>query len=767
MALESPGDHEARIDVGAVLAAVWARKLRIVLVTILLLAATYAILLFVPRQFESSAGILVEPRANAYTNATNQPVAATTGLAPGVVSSQIELLKSRDTLLKVIDSENLRSVPEFNTSGGGPLDLIFRLLGRSPSAKSIDETVLNNLLDRMTVIQERDSAIISVNVRSIDPELAARIANAVARAHVARRAELEVSDTADASVWLEAEIAKLTDRVAAAEGKVAAFKVENDLFEGANNTSLLDQQLSNIATQVTTAQERQTTAESRAKLIRGLIDAGQPIDGVPDVRESVVIQQLSQAKANLQGERAQKSATLLASHPTMQALDAQLAELARQINNEAARVADALDAQASIEAETVASLRDELARLKVTAGTATTETVQLEELQREAKAQRDLLESYLLRYRDAVSRSDSGSAFPDVRVITLAAATLTPASPKTSFILLAVGLVALALQIGSITFSELLSGRALRGADYQPQPKMFAPEAFAPEERWAEPQPEAAAAGADLEPAFLAPASDGRESDERQPFEPEAVESETVEPEAVDFTEATNLPAEAVPEPAQAVEADDIEIAEDAGELADTLAEPAMDAPVEELEGELDLDNLIADVALGRVRVVMLAAVTSHRDAVLVADILVADAARKGLSICRVDAGSGRNSVEPGITDLSAEHVSYGDVVHKGGREGLDEVPWGHLPVLDRRSTKPLTLVDALTDIYEVVVVLTGRVGMASALPVFAGIDCRLVLVAGDSSDVERIEAAEADVRALGYDLVQVIAAPALHAEVA
>src|SRR5690606_9617062 len=91
----------------------------------------------------------------------------------------------------------------------------------------------------------------------------------------------------------------------------------------------------------------------------------------------------------------------------------------------------------------------------------TIDTVALDGLEREAKAQRDLLEAYLLRYTEASSRVDANSTLPDVRVVSLAAPAVSPASPKSSLILLAVGLVSATLQIGAIIFGELLSGRAL------------------------------------------------------------------------------------------------------------------------------------------------------------------------------------------------------------------------------------------------------------------------------------------------------------------
>ena len=165
MTVESASAEDLRMDVAALLGALWARALRIVIVTVLLLVATYLVLMFVPKQYESVAGLLVEDRSNTYTQAATQ-TSGTTNSAISIdalLSSQIELIKSRDTLMAVIDSEKLRSVPEFNGSSVSPVTLLLRLVGRNPEPKSVDETVLQNLNERLTVVRERDSAVISIN----------------------------------------------------------------------------------------------------------------------------------------------------------------------------------------------------------------------------------------------------------------------------------------------------------------------------------------------------------------------------------------------------------------------------------------------------------------------------------------------------------------------------------------------------------------------------------------------------------------------------
>ncbi|RYE36640.1 MAG: hypothetical protein EOP21_14685, partial [Hyphomicrobiales bacterium] len=226
-------DDYMRMDPGGLWRAVWVRAPRIVLVTVLLLAVTFAILMFVPKTYESSASLLVEPRDSTYTRSATDTGAASSGSSvnsDALISSQIELIKSRDLLLEVVDSQKLRSVPEFSGTGFNPINTILALIGRKPEARSLDETVLANLSDRMTVIRERDSAVISVFVRSTDATLAAQIANAIATAHVKRRAEQSVTDTTDASVWLLGEIDKLRAKVKAAETSVANYKVEHNLY---------------------------------------------------------------------------------------------------------------------------------------------------------------------------------------------------------------------------------------------------------------------------------------------------------------------------------------------------------------------------------------------------------------------------------------------------------------------------------------------------------------------------------------------------------
>lgn len=695
--------EDARIDIGALTRAIVGRLPRIMLATLVLLALTFIVLSFQTRLYQSSASILVEPRS-----ASEQTSVVVTGNATGVVSSQIELIKSRDTLLSVIDQLDLRSVPEFNQGGVSPLRMIMQLFGRNASAPdSVDETVVRALSERLSVSQQGDSGIITVSVLSHDPQLAADITNAIAEAHVTRRAGLSIADTARTSDWLLNEIERLRASVVKAEGAVADFRVDNDLLVGQGTSSLLDQQLSTISGQISAARERRSTAEARAALIRRLIESGQPVEGLADVQSSPIIGQLSQEKARVQGELGQRSATLLPSHPTIRSLNGHVSAIDRQIRVESQRVAASLDAEAQIHADLETALRAQLDRAKSSAFTATRDTVTLASLEREAKAQRDLLEAYLLRYTEASSRVEANSALPDVRVVSVAAPSVTPASPKTTLVLVGVAIASIFVQIAIVAFSELMSGRALMSTS---------------------------------RPRQLDERNDVSFKSEREPgrhgYEPAA---------ALDVD--------------QAADAAQPTIADLEQQSGTTEPDPAS-IPMpkrRQVRRVVRYSDLVSDLAVGRTRLLLLADY-GEEDSRATAERLVGDALENGLSVALVDAGTGRPTDHPGLTDLSDGTVSFGDVVQNSPDNTFAEITWGRGTSLDGASTRPLTLVEALGDIYEVVVVLTGPVETRSTLPYFAPLGGRIVLIAGEQADVDHADNARRTLAKSGFAGAQIIA---------
>src|SRR5439155_14968446 len=165
---------------------------------------------------------------------------------------------------------------------------------------------------------------------------------------------------------------------------------------------------------------------------------------------------------------AQQSSTLLDNHPRIKELKAQITDLDRQIRDEAARLARSLENDARIAGARVESLQSSLDQLKVLAASTNGQDVELRAMEREAKAQRDLLESYLAKYREAAARDSLGAAPGDARIISRAVVSNTPFFPKKMPIVLIATLAMLFVSAGFITTGELLAGNVYRGVIAEP-----------------------------------------------------------------------------------------------------------------------------------------------------------------------------------------------------------------------------------------------------------------------------------------------------------
>src|SRR5262249_18876447 len=170
----------------------------------------------------------------------------------------------------------------------------------------------------------------------------------------------------------------------------------------------------------------------------------------------------SQQLATLRAQLAEQSSTLLDNHPRIKELKAQIAALDRQIRDEAQQTARSLENDASIAGGRVNQLQSSLDQLKQQAASSNGDDVQLRALDRDAKALRDLLESYLAKYREANARDSLGTMPTETRIISRALVSNTPYFPKKLPIVLIATLATLFIAAGFITTGELLGGNVYR-----------------------------------------------------------------------------------------------------------------------------------------------------------------------------------------------------------------------------------------------------------------------------------------------------------------
>ncbi|WFU76667.1 exopolysaccharide transport family protein [Bradyrhizobium sp. CB2312] len=453
------------IDLHALGAALARKRGWIIVPTVLALVASIAAVNLVTPRYKSEARILIDGRENVFLRPNSDRTEERQALDAEAVTSQVQLVLSRDLAREIIKKNKLAERPEFDPvlQGISPLKSLAALvgIGRDPFSMTPEERVLDAYYERLQAYAVDKSRVIVVEFQSADPDLAARVANSIADGYLVLQQDARQDQAKNASQWYAGRIDELRRNVSEAEAKAEDFRSKSSLFVGTNNTTLSNQQMGEVNTQLNNARALKADAEAKARLIREMLQSGKPIEA-SEVLNSESIRGPSQQRVQLRAQLAEQSSTLLGNHPRIKELKAQLADLDNQIRDEAAKIARSLENDARFASGRVQELSASLEQLKKQATSTNGQDVQLRALEREAKAQRDLLETYLAKYREANTRETIDTAPTDGRIISRAIVSNTPAYPKKLPIVLIATIATLLLSSGVVVTGELLRQTAPR-----------------------------------------------------------------------------------------------------------------------------------------------------------------------------------------------------------------------------------------------------------------------------------------------------------------
>ncbi|MBN9248853.1 MAG: lipopolysaccharide biosynthesis protein, partial [Hyphomicrobium sp.] len=324
------------------------RKSRsLVLLSLAAGCATFGVLTMMAPRYQSEAelAIVAKGTSNTFSDPRSAPWDSdlvTTRMDKEAINAHVRALQSPDLMQKIANDLKLNERREFNSALGpvDQLDAARRMvgIGGPRTGESERDRVMSAFRSRLEVYSPKESRFIGVRMTSLDPELAAKITNAITenyRASLAKQGETEIDDLQKV---LKAKIDKLSAEVADAETEIDRYRGKIDAFRSsAQNTGLNEQQMSDLTAELTRAKAARGEAEARAASAREMMKAGSA-DAVADVQKSPLIQNLVQQRVRIERQITELSATLLPGHPRMRQLKADLAGLKLQIDSEIGKI---------------------------------------------------------------------------------------------------------------------------------------------------------------------------------------------------------------------------------------------------------------------------------------------------------------------------------------------------------------------------------------------------------------------------------------------
>jgi capsular exopolysaccharide synthesis family protein len=260
---------------------------------------------------------------------------------PDFYQTQYELLKSRTLAERVAESLDLGSDDQ----------------DAAAAAKRSSAMIQGGT----TVEPVRNSKLVRLHFDSTDPELAARIVNALADAYIKSNLERRYNASADAKNFLEQRIVQVKAKLEDAEHKLYAHAREQGIIniDAKENQSLLAAQLQEKTQALAEAERQRLTAESIYRESRN--DGGH---GSSKILSDPVVQRLKGEKTKLELSYQEKIALFKPDYPAMVQLQEQIDQINAQIAAEIASVRSALDTDYQLALRKENMLKAEVANLK-------------------------------------------------------------------------------------------------------------------------------------------------------------------------------------------------------------------------------------------------------------------------------------------------------------------------------------------------------------------------------------------------------------------
>ncbi|MCX7322183.1 MAG: Wzz/FepE/Etk N-terminal domain-containing protein, partial [Hyphomicrobiales bacterium] len=172
------------LDLGALGRALMRKRMWVIVPTLIAAIGSAVLVNLITPRYKSESRILIDGRENIFLRPNGERSEERLSLDPEAVASQVQLVLSRDLAREVIKKNKLAERPEFDPvlKGAQPWKSLLALIGaaRDPFSMTPEERVLDSYYERLTSFAVDKSRVIVVEFQSIDPALAAKVANSIA-----------------------------------------------------------------------------------------------------------------------------------------------------------------------------------------------------------------------------------------------------------------------------------------------------------------------------------------------------------------------------------------------------------------------------------------------------------------------------------------------------------------------------------------------------------------------------------------------------------
>ena len=285
-----------------------ARFLILVLTLGITVVGVVGVSLMLPKSYKATATLVVDSKYK-------DPVtgALLSGqLLPSYMATQVDIIKSQNVALKVVDSLKMADNPNMRQQAAET--------GQDPRL-----LVANILLRQVEIEPSRESSIINIGFEGADPRFAAIIANGFAKGYIQTNLDLRIEPARLTNSWYDEQIKQLRVDLEKAQAVLSEFQQKKGLVASDERIDVETARLSELSSQLVAAQSSSIDSMSRQR---------QSKEALAEVLNSPIVQGLKVDIARGEAKLSELESKVGRNHPQFQRAQAELESLRSELNTE-------------------------------------------------------------------------------------------------------------------------------------------------------------------------------------------------------------------------------------------------------------------------------------------------------------------------------------------------------------------------------------------------------------------------------------------------
>jgi succinoglycan biosynthesis transport protein ExoP len=350
------------------------------------------------------------------------------------IATEAEKLQFDDLALATIRALKLDKNPEFMSKTPGRSVAVSNSGQETPS----EIAALRNFKPRLSVRRDPSSRLVGVSFAAHDPRLSADVVNTLMKLMVQQTYESRGQAISESSKWLAKQLDDIKEKMEKSAHELANYGAKMGIADVDPNSNTYAEKMGDLNKQLVTAEADRIQLES-------FLRPGSDPELLPQVRNNLVIQALTQKLSEAESQLAQSGVIYGPNHSESRKLQAQVIELQKQIKAQRAAIVGELKTNYR-----AARAREALLNGEVKGATSDLSTLaQYNTLKRQALADRELYNSLYAKTKEAGISAASKSS--NIRIVSQARMLDRPTRPNRPLNILAgsfvgvIGGIALAL----------------------------------------------------------------------------------------------------------------------------------------------------------------------------------------------------------------------------------------------------------------------------------------------------------------------------------